>query len=210
MSGHLHSVDVVVVGAGAIGTLLAHGFATAGRRVAVVDRGPRTAQIRRDGLRVRTRRHADVRAGGRLRRSRCSAASGVRLPRDEGAPPGGGGARAHPRIGARCVVRDGAERDSVVVLPRHRRRTRRAAVGERRSGRRARTGDRLASHRRLRRIPRGVDAPRRQRRARRRRSLSGRRARRSHARPHRGARGPAAMAPGFAAAWSTTSVRRYG
>jgi len=43
--------DIVVVGAGAIGTLVAH-FATAGHRVAVIDRARRTCQIRQDGLRV--------------------------------------------------------------------------------------------------------------------------------------------------------------
>lgn len=44
--------DIVVVGAGAIGTLVAHAFATAGHRVAVIDRARRTRQIRQDGLRV--------------------------------------------------------------------------------------------------------------------------------------------------------------
>ncbi len=43
---------VVVVGAGAVGTLLAHAFATAGHCVAVIDRAWRTRQIQRDGLRV--------------------------------------------------------------------------------------------------------------------------------------------------------------
>jgi len=46
------SLAVVVVGAGAMGTLLAHAFATSGHRVAVVDRPPRVRQILRDGLRV--------------------------------------------------------------------------------------------------------------------------------------------------------------
>src|SRR5262245_7708072 len=61
MVGDPHRHTVVVIGGGAMGTLLAHGLATAGHCVAVVDRAPRVRQIRREGLRVvRDGREASV------------------------------------------------------------------------------------------------------------------------------------------------------
>ena len=125
---------ICVVGAGAIGGLLAAKFALAGEDVTVIDQGAHLAAIQKNGLKlewhdgkVQTARVKAVNKAGRGRQA------GYRRAGGEGAFPRSGGARHRLAARSRHHRADRAERPAVVVLPEARRQVRQSPAGKPRS-----------------------------------------------------------------------------
>ena len=131
-------MKICVVGAGAIGGLLAFRLAAAGHDVSVVARGAHREAIAARGLTMvdHTAGGRRVAADGRVRRSGRVRSPGRRVHRAEG--PCDSRAAAADRVAGRSRHDAGAgdQRVAVVVLPARRRRARRARRAQRRPGRR--------------------------------------------------------------------------
>ena len=124
VEGQPRPMRVCVVGAGAIGGLMAAKLASAGHPVTVIDQGAQLAAIQAGGLKLvwedGRRAHGEGQ-GGRERRP--GRAPGPRDPRGQGAFPGPGRARDRRHARARHDDHDRPERAAVVVLPEARRRS---------------------------------------------------------------------------------------
>ena len=132
-------MKICVIGAGAIGGLLAAKLARAGEDVSVVARGAHLAAIARAGLILDRGRRARSSRGRGQRSHRRSRRTGSHHPRHEGASGRGGRRASSPAIiGPRDADPDRAERHSLVVFLQAWRPARRRAAGERRSRRRHR------------------------------------------------------------------------
>ena len=132
--GPTRPMRIGVVGAGAIGGLMAAKLAAAGHPVTVIDQGAQLAAIQADGLKLIWEDGSEQVA--KVKAVESAAAAGPQDlvdPRGQGALPRPGGARARRHARARDHGHDHAERPAVVVLPKARRAARRPEAREPRS-----------------------------------------------------------------------------
>lgn len=102
----MQNPSYLIVGAGAIGSILAGHLAKAGHRVSVLARGRRARDIQQNGLRIRGLASFNVPVVAGNYSPPCRNTSGAAIYRNRTVKKRGGAHCSHQNTGYRCVARN--------------------------------------------------------------------------------------------------------